>query len=251
MQAVAVIPTYNERDNIEELVEKIQRYAKDLHLLIVDDNSPDGTGKIAEELKSKNPAKLFVLHREKKEGLGRAYVEGFRYVLKQGYQIIFQMDADLSHDPAYLPLFLEQIRSCDLILGSRYLHGISVVNWDLKRLILSKMATLYVRLITHMPFSDTTTGFKCWRREALESIGVEEAFSNGYLFQIEMTYKAYRKGANAVIHFAIHLTQLTIPTYYRVVAMGTAVRVSPRASESTSFTHPQTPGLDPADSPES
>lgn len=198
MRAIAVIPTYNERGNLEQILNKIQQYTDDLHVLIVDDNSPDGTGKVAEESRNKSPEKLFVLHREKKEGLGRAYVEGFRHALKEGYEIIFQMDADLSHDPAYLPLFLEQILSCDLVLGSRYLHGISVVNWDFKRLILSKMATLYVRFITHMPFTDATTGFKCWRRETLESIGVEEAFSNGYLFQIEMTYKAYRKGFKIV-----------------------------------------------------
>jgi dolichol-phosphate mannosyltransferase len=193
MQAIVVIPTYNERENLEGLVEKIQKYANDLHILIVDDNSPDGTGKVAEKLCKKNPGKLFVLHRERKEGLGRAYVEGFSHVLEKGYEVILQMDADLSHDPCYLPLFLEQIRHCDLVLGSRYLHGISVVNWDLKRLVLSKLATLYVQLITRMPFSDTTSGFKCWRRATLELVGVRGAFSNGYLFQIETTYKTFRK----------------------------------------------------------
>ncbi len=193
MQAIVVIPTYNERDNLEQLVEKIQQYANDLHILIVDDNSPDGTGQIADQLSKRNPGKLFVLHRERKEGLGKAYVEGFSHVLEKDYEVILQMDADLSHDPSYLPLFLEQIRHCDLVLGSRYLHGISVVNWDLKRLVLSKLATLYVQLITRMPFSDTTTGFKCWRRDTLELVGVRGAFSNGYLFQIETTYKTYRK----------------------------------------------------------
>lgn len=194
MRAIAVLPTYNERENLEELVEQIHRYARDVHILIVDDNSPDGTGRLARELSSRQPAKIFVLHRPRKEGLGRAYVAGFRYVLaKDDYDVIIQMDADLSHDPRYLPVFLEHIRSCDLVLGSRYVHGISVVNWDLKRLILSKMATLYVRFITRMPFTDTTTGFKCWRRQTLESIAVENARSNGYLFQIETTYKAYRK----------------------------------------------------------
>ena len=194
MKAVVVIPTYNERDNLRQLVNRIQQYATDLDVLIVDDNSPDGTGALADDLSRGRPEKLFVLHRRTKEGLGRAYVDGFRFVLKKGYDVILQMDADLSHDPRYLPAFLDQISHCDVVLGSRYLHGISVVNWDLKRLVLSKLATLYVRLITRMPFSDATSGFKCWRRETLASIGLEEAFSNGYLFQIETTYKAHAKG---------------------------------------------------------
>jgi len=193
MQAIVVIPTYNERQNLLEVVDKIRQCAKDLHILIVDDHSPDGTGELAEDLSRRNPGKLFVLHRERKEGLGRAYVDGFSHSLKKDYEVILQMDADLSHDPSFLPLFLEQIRDCDLVLGSRYLHGIRVMNWDLKRLMLSMFGTLYVQIITRMPFTDITSGFKCWRRETLESIGVEEAFSNGYLFQIEMTYKTYRK----------------------------------------------------------
>lgn len=198
MQAVVVIPTYNERENIGPLVEKIWQHANDLHVLIVDDNSPDGTGKIADELSQKNPGKLFVLHRRNKDGLGRAYVEGFKHALQKDYEIILQMDADLSHDPSYLPLFLEELRHASLVLGSRYLHGISVVNWDFKRLMLSKMATKYVRLITRMPFTDTTGGFKCWRRETLEAVGLEAVFSNGYLFQIEMTFRAYKKGFKVV-----------------------------------------------------
>ena len=198
MQAIVVIPTYNERENLPRLVEQIQEHAYDLHILVVDDNSPDGTGKIAEELSKKYPGKLSVIHREKKGGLGRAYVEGFRYVLSQGYEVVLQMDADLSHNPSYLPGFLAQIRACDLVSGSRYLCGISVVNWDLKRLILSKLATAYVQLITGMPFTDTTTGFKCWRRETLASIGLDNIFSNGYLFQIETTYRAYRSGLKVV-----------------------------------------------------
>jgi len=198
MHAIVVIPTYNERENVSQLIAGIQEYANDLHVLIVDDNSPDGTGKLAEELGGKHPSQISVLHRNRKEGLGRAYADGFRHVLKSGYDIILQMDADLSHDPRYLPLFLEQIQHCDLVLGSRYLHGISVVNWDLKRLILSKLATMYVRLMTGMPFTDATTGFKCWRRETLESIGLEGTFSNGYMFQIETTYSAYRNGFRIV-----------------------------------------------------
>ena len=193
MRAIVVIPTYNERESLIQVVDKIHHCAKDLHILIVDDNSPDGTGEIAEDLSRKNPGKLFVLHRERKEGLGRAYVDGFTHILKKNYEVNLQMDADLSHDPSCLPLFLDQIRDSDLVLGSRYLHGIRIMNWDLKRLMLSMLGTLYVQIITRMPFTDTTSGFKCWRRETLESVGVEEAFSNGYLFQIEMTYKTYRK----------------------------------------------------------
>jgi len=150
MQAVVVIPTYNERESLVQVVDKVRQCANDLHILIVDDNSPDGTGEIAEELSRKYPGKLFVLHRERKEGLGRAYVDGFRHILKKNYEVILQMDADLSHDPSYLPIFLEQIRDCDLVLGSRYLHGIRIMNWDFKRLMLSKLATMYVQFITRM-----------------------------------------------------------------------------------------------------
>ena len=194
MRAIAVVPTYNERANLEELVEKVSQSVPGLHLLIVDDNSPDGTGELADELSRRNPDRVFVLHREKKEGLGRAYVDGFRQVLKGDYEYVVQMDADLSHDPRHLPKFFEQIKEHDLVVGSRYLHGISVVNWDLKRLILSKTATNFVRFITGMPFTDATSGFKCWRRQALESIGFEDAVSIGYVFLVEMKYKAYRKG---------------------------------------------------------
>jgi len=194
MHAIAVVPTYNERANLTELVEKIHQAAKGLHILIVDDNSPDGTGALADELSQKHPGQIFVLHREKKEGLGKAYVDGFNEVLKKDYEYILQMDADLSHDPAHLPRFFEQIENNDLVVGSRYLHGISVVNWDLKRLIMSKLATNYVRFVTRMPFTDATSGFKCWRRAALEEIGYEDVFSSGYVFLVEMKYKAYRRG---------------------------------------------------------
>jgi dolichol-phosphate mannosyltransferase len=194
MHAIAVVPTYNERANLTELVEKIHQAAKGLHILIVDDNSPDGTGALADELSQKYPDQIFVLHRTKKEGLGKAYVDGFNEALKKDYEYILQMDADLSHDPAHLPRFFEQIENNDLVVGSRYLHGISVVNWDLKRLIMSKLATNYVRFVTRMPFTDATSGFKCWRRAALEAIGYEDVFSSGYVFLVEMKYKAYRRG---------------------------------------------------------
>jgi dolichol-phosphate mannosyltransferase len=194
MRAIVLIPTYNERANLAELVEKIRRFAPALHMLIVDDNSPDGTGEFADELARQDPQRLFVLHRQKKEGLGKAYLAAITHVLKSDYEYILQMDADLSHDPLYLPKFFEAIRDHDLVVGSRYLQGISVVNWNLKRLVLSKLAAHYVRFVTRMPLSDPTSGFICWRRGALESLGFRDAFSIGYVFLVEMKYKAYRQG---------------------------------------------------------
>jgi dolichol-phosphate mannosyltransferase len=194
MRSIVIVPTYNERANLEELIHKIGQTVPDLHVLIVDDNSPDGTGTLADELHERQPEKIFVLHREKKEGLGKAYVDAFKQVLQKDYECILQMDADLSHDPAHLPRLLDQIKDHDLVVGSRYLQGISVVNWDLKRLIMSKLATNYVRFVTRLPLTDATSGFKCWRREALEAIEFENVFSSGYVFLVEMKYKAHRKG---------------------------------------------------------
>lgn len=193
MSAITVIPTYNERENLEHLVASIFHHMVDLHILIVDDNSPDGTGRLADALARRYAGRLFVLHRSHKQGLGKAYIDGFRFALDHRYDAILQMDGDLSHDPAYLKDFLEGLRQHDLVLGSRYLRGISVVNWDFKRLLLSKTATFYVRLVTGLPFTDTTSGFKGWRREALERIHLEELFANGYLFQIETTYQAFNQ----------------------------------------------------------
>lgn len=193
MRALVVLPTYNELDNLPGIVESILQNAPAAHILIVDDNSPDGTGALADQLSATRQGQVFVLHRARKEGLGQAYVEGFKYALARDYDVVVQMDADFSHDPKYLPSFFEAIETHDLVIGSRYVNGISVVNWDLKRLILSKAASFYVRLITRMPIADTTTGFKCWRREALAAIGLERLFSNGYVFLAEMSYRAYRK----------------------------------------------------------
>ena len=194
MRAIAVIPTYNERESLPRLVEQIRSLAVPVDMLIVDDNSPDGTGQVAEELAAAGGNRLLVLHREKKEGLGRAYLAGFRQALELGYEIILQMDADLSHDPAFISSFVDRIQDCDLVLGSRYIGGIRVVNWDFKRLLLSKAATKYVQIVTGMRFSDTTGGFKCWRASALRQVDLQGVFSNGYLFQIEMTYRAFRRG---------------------------------------------------------
>ena len=194
MRAVVVVPTYNELANLKSLVEKLRQFAPELHILTVDDNSPDGTGQLADELSAAEPQRISVLHRQRKEGLGRAYVDGFKEVLKQDYEYILQMDADLSHDPVHLPDFFAKIEDHDLVVGSRYLKGISVVNWELKRLVMSKLATNYVRFITRMPFTDATSGYSCWRREALEAIDFQNAFSSGYVFLVELKYKAYRKG---------------------------------------------------------
>jgi dolichol-phosphate mannosyltransferase len=195
VNAVVVIPTYNERQNISELIPAIQRAVPDLHILVVDDNSPDGTGQAVLDLAADQREKIFLLSRPAKDGLAQAYSAGFKEALRRGYDLILQMDADLSHDPVYLSAFLQNMATFDLLLGSRYLRGVNVVNWDFKRLILSKMASVYIRWVTRMPFSDLTGGFKCWKRETLEQIDLDGVFSNGYLFQIEMTWKAYRKGS--------------------------------------------------------
>jgi dolichol-phosphate mannosyltransferase len=194
MRAIAVVPTYNEGENLPLFLEKFRQSAGQVDLLIVDDNSPDGTGHLADQMAEASGGRISVLHRQRKEGLGRAYVAGFRRALEMGYDVILQMDADLSHDPGYIPAFLERIQDNGLVLGSRYVQGICVVNWDFKRLLLSKTATRYVRTITGMRFTDTTGGFKCWRSESLRAVGLDRVFSNGYLFQIEMTYRAFRRG---------------------------------------------------------
>ena len=194
MPPLVVLPTYNEAENLTEAVRQIREQPGGLHILVVDDGSPDGTGEIAEGLAAEFPGEVLVMRRARKEGLGRAYVAAFRHALTLGYEVIVQMDADLSHSPAYLPAMIEAIGSCDVVLGSRYVRGVNVVNWDLKRLILSKAATRYAQLVTGMPYTDVTSGFKCWRRGALEAIGLDVVFSSGYLFQIETTYRAHKLG---------------------------------------------------------
>jgi dolichol-phosphate mannosyltransferase len=194
MPPLVVLPTYNEAENLRDVVGQIRQQPGGLHVLVVDDGSPDGTGEIAEELAAEFPGEVLVMRRARKEGLGRAYVAAFGHALKLGYELIVQMDADLSHSPSYLPAMIEAMASCDVVLGSRYVRGVNVVNWDLKRLILSKAATRYAQIVTGMPYTDVTSGFKCWRREALEAIGMDVVFSTGYLFQIETTYRAHKLG---------------------------------------------------------
>ena len=193
MKGVVVVPTYNERENIEELIEKTLSTSPDIDILIVDDNSPDGTGEIAEKIAKENP-RVKVLHRPGKMGLGSAYVEGFKWALKENYDFVMEMDADFSHNPEDIPRFIEKIKEYDLVIGSRYTDGVSVVNWPISRLLLSYFANIYARTVTGVPIMDLTGGFKCFRREVLESINLDTIMSDGYAFQIEMNYRAYKKG---------------------------------------------------------
>jgi dolichol-phosphate mannosyltransferase len=192
-QTLVIVPTYNERENLPALVESLMKLPVGLDLLVVDDNSPDGTGKLADELAARNP-QVHVLHRAEKDGLGRAYCAGFKWALEHGYEFVFEMDGDFSHDPKAIPSFLEAAQTADLVLGSRYRNGIRVINWPLKRLMLSLCAAKYVRVVTGMPMSDPTGGFKCFRRRALACLNLDAVHSNGYSFQIEITHKLWRRG---------------------------------------------------------
>lgn len=196
-QTLVVVPTYNERENLPRLAQRILALPLAVDLLVVDDDSPDGTGRLADELAAQHP-NIHVLHRKEKNGLGRAYVAGFKWALERDYRFIFEMDGDFSHNPDDIPMFLEAARDADLVLGSRYLGGIRIINWPLSRLMLSKSAATYVRLITGMPFTDPTGGFKCFRRRALEAVGLDEIRSNGYSFQIETTHRLWRQGFKIV-----------------------------------------------------
>ena len=192
---VIIVPTYNERDNLPQLITRLMAQPAELDVLVVDDNSPDGTGVLADEIAALNP-KVHVLHRPQKNGLGRAYIAGFRWALERGYDFIFEMDADFSHNPKDVPYFLEAAtkQNADLVLGSRYANGIRVINWPIQRLLLSLAAARYVQLITGMPISDPTGGFKCFRRSALAAIDINTVESNGYSFQIELTHRVWRRG---------------------------------------------------------
>jgi len=196
-ETLVIVPTYNERDNLPLLAERLLHLPVPVDLLVVDDNSPDGTGKLADELAAKHPA-IHVLHRAQKQGLGRAYCAGFAWALERGYEFIMEMDGDFSHNPDDIPKFIEAARNADLALGSRYKDGIRVINWPLRRLMLSTFAAKYVKIITGMPFTDPTGGFKCFRRHALESIDPKSIQSNGYSFQIELTHKIWRQGMKVV-----------------------------------------------------
>jgi dolichol-phosphate mannosyltransferase len=193
MKTLVIIPTYNEKENIGKIIPLVLKQDPDIEVLVVDDNSPDGTGKIVEEIITTN-RRVKLIQRVKKSGLGTAYLAGFQYALQNGYDYIFEMDSDFSHDPAYIPYFLSAIREADLVLGSRYIKGVNVVNWPISRLILSYYANVYARWVTGLPVKDSTGGFKCFKREVLEKIGLDRIHSNGYAFQIEMSFRTWKKG---------------------------------------------------------
>ncbi len=194
MKALIVIPTYDEKDNIREIVAAVLQQDSRLEVLIVDDNSPDGTGAIVREMMRSEP-RLNLIERAGKMGLGTAYCEGFSFALERDYDLVFEMDADFSHDPKELLKFIEEIEQSDLVIGSRYISGVNVVNWPMSRLILSYCANLYTRIITGMPIRDATGGFKCFRADLLRKIDFSHIKSNGYAFQIEMNFKSWKAGA--------------------------------------------------------
>jgi dolichol-phosphate mannosyltransferase len=194
VEALVIIPTYNERDNIQTVLERIHQLPIKIDVLIVDDNSPDGTAALVEEIQS-NDRRIHLLQRAGKLGLGTAYLAGFHWALDRGYQYILEMDADLSHNPADIPRLIERCKDgADLTIGSRYCHGVNVVNWPLKRLILSYGANKYTRIVTGIPVKDATAGFKCFRRDVLEKIDLNKVKSSGYSFQIEMNFRVWKKG---------------------------------------------------------
>jgi dolichol-phosphate mannosyltransferase len=193
MNALVIIPTYDEIENLPRIVPAVLSQDDRLAVLIVDDNSPDGTGRLADEMAQENP-RVFVLHRPGKAGLGKAYLAGFKWALERDYDRIFEMDADFSHDPKFLPEFLRVTDEADLVLGSRYISGVNVINWPMGRLLLSYFANVYARIVTGLPVRDSTGGFKCFRREVLEAINLDTIGSNGYAFQIEMSFRVWKRG---------------------------------------------------------
>ena len=192
-RVLVIVPTYNEARSLPEIVPAILRESSRIEVLVVDDNSPDGTGQMADAIAAEHP-RVHVLHRQAKEGLGRAYIAGFRWALERGYGAVCEMDADFSHDPKFLPRFLDAIVDADLVLGSRYATGVNVINWPISRLLLSLGANFYARVITGLPLTDSTGGFKCFRHQELAAIDFDKVKSNGYAFQIEMSFRAWKKG---------------------------------------------------------
>lgn len=195
-RALVVIPTYNEAENIPTLIPSVLSQDRAFDVLVVDDRSPDGTANAVRALQSSPQfsGRVFLIERENKSGLGTAYVAGFKFALERGYDVAFEMDADFSHDPQELPRLFKLTSEYDVVIGSRYISGVNVVNWPMRRLILSYMANLYTRIITGLPVKDTTSGFVCYRRKVLESIDLDSLRSNGYAFQIEIKFKAWKKG---------------------------------------------------------
>jgi dolichol-phosphate mannosyltransferase len=192
-KTLVIVPTYNERENLPAIAAALLKLPVPVDLLVVDDNSPDGTGQLADDLAAKH-SQIHVLHRAEKNGLGRAYCDGFKWALGRDYEFIFEMDGDFSHNPNDIPAFLKAAENADLVLGSRYRNGIRVINWPWQRLMLSLCAAKYVQLITGMPITDPTGGYKCFRRAALAALDLDAVRSNGYSFQIELTHKIWRQG---------------------------------------------------------
>lgn len=192
-QALVIIPTYNEKNNIQTVINRLLGF--DVDILIIDDNSPDGTAQVVKENQKRHNGRIHLIQREGKLGLGTAYIRGFKWAIKRSYQYILEMDADLSHNPKDVPRLIRKCKQgYDLVIGSRYCNGVNVVNWPLKRLIISYLASRYTRIITRLPVQDPTSGFKCFKREVLEAIEFANVKSTGYSFQIEMNYRAYKKG---------------------------------------------------------
>jgi len=192
-KVLIIIPTYNERENIVLIIPEIRKRLPDVHILVVDDSSPDGTSQCVKDL-SQSLDNIFILDREKKEGLGRAYISGFKWALKREYELIFEMDADFSHNPDYLPDFIKEAETADLVIGSRYISGVNVVNWPMHRLLLSYFANYGTRIVVGIPVKDCTAGFKCFKSEVLRSINLNKIGSSGYSFQVEMNYHVWKNG---------------------------------------------------------
>jgi len=197
MKTLIIIPTYNEFDNLRPLLQEIFSFAPAADVLIVDDNSPDGTGKLADQIHAENP-QVNVLHRAGKLGLGTAYIAGFKYAVERGYDAAFEMDADFSHDPRYLPDFLQKIENADLVIGSRYIEGGDTPNWSLLRRFVSGGGNIFARFMLGIPVHDCTAGYRCYRRQVLESIELDTIESQGYAFQVELAYRVYKHGFKIV-----------------------------------------------------
>ena len=198
MKKLVIIPTYNEKENIRDIISAIFSLEQDFHILVVDDSSPDGTAEIVKAMQSEFPHHLHLSIRKVKDGLGKAYIHGFWWALQNNYDYIFEMDADFSHNPNDLPKLLEACQKADMVIGSRYCKGVNVVNWPMSRVLLSYFASKYVRLILGIPIHDTTAGFICFSRKALENIGLDKIRLKGYGFLVEMKYRAFKKGLNLV-----------------------------------------------------
>lgn len=197
-RALVIVPTFNERDNIRRIIDSVLSQGSQIDILVVDDGSPDGTGEIVDDMAERS-SRVHILHRARKMGLGTAYLAGFKWALERDFEFVFEMDADFSHDPNHLPVFLDAAADSDLVLGSRYRQGkVTVVNWPISRLILSYAANIYARMVTGLPLFDGTGGFKCFRRRVLEAIPLTDVRSNGYAFQIEMSFRAWRSGFRIV-----------------------------------------------------